>query len=287
MSKLTKLELLHTIIKCVPQWLEFNENNYKHELCLDKEIAFFYTKTKLTKKQNTLKNIIKTNIEEWYQHTQSLPKKLSEEYIRHQMVLNWLKIHSESILWHDLLDFLNNAADRTYENRPPIKNIIIADSSGKNGAHLNEQKIEKILDPIACSLFTYIVVDCNMNVQKYDQAYWRNINDINKYKLHPEFLHALYCEIPNNGFSAHLTTQKDIVVLHKKKYQRKIDGQWKAYDSGMILTIRKGIVHLYEPSNLKNTIYRILGDKEHNYYIAANIFEILFDLSFIKGAPSS
>jgi len=281
MNTLTKNESLRTILKCVPQWLTFR-SSHEHSISLDEETIFFYTKIRLTTKQIALKHVIESHIKQWYQHICSLPKNLAVEYIKHQMALNWLKIHSKSILWHELLDFLGDAASRTYENRPPIKNIIISNCPENNSAHINEHKIQKTLDPIACSLFTYIGVDCKMHVQKYDQANWCGINDNDTYKLHPEFLHALYGEIPNHGFSAHLTTQKDIVILEKKKYHKKINNKWKHYDSGLILTKRKGSVYLYEPANFKNTIHHILGHKPSDYYVASNIFEILFDLSFMR-----
>ena len=66
-------------------------------------------------------------------------------------------------------------------------------------------KFQKFFDQLASSPFTFFRVDNELQLIKFDEVKWSQVEDSASYKFHPEFLHPCYSVLKSNEFSVHVT----------------------------------------------------------------------------------
>ena len=158
-----------------------------------------------------------------------------------------------------LIKFLETVARRTYENQPVALNLIIRAGTGVGditGPHL-----QKFFDQLASSPFSYLAVDGDLRLMHYGEVEWSQVEPPASYRLHPEFLHPIHSVMDQTDVSAHLTAQGDLILMSK---------------AGLLATRRKRKWKIYDVRTFKNSFSHGLG----NPYVGANLFEVVFDLSF-------
>jgi len=106
-------------------------------------------------------------------------------------------------------------------------------------------------------------VDSNWSFIDYDYIKWNEINQPDQYKLLPEFLYPYQSVLREGECGITRTKRGDLII-----YDR----------TGLLASYRKGFWKIYEVTSIKNTIKSILGG--HNHWMASNLFEMLFDLSY-------
>jgi hypothetical protein len=175
------------------------------------------------------------------------------------MAVEWLRIHSGSTNWPKLIKYLESLARRTYENQPVVLNLVIR--AGTGSGDITDPRLQKFLDRLASSPFSFIAVDRELRMIDYGELAWAQVKDSESSRFHPEFLHPIHSLLDNGDFSAHLTSEGDLIIMNK---------------SGLLAARRKRKWKLYDVRTFKNSLSYCLG----NYAVGANLFEIVCDLSF-------
>ena len=150
-------------------------------------------------------------------------------------------------------------ARRTYENQPVALNLIIRQGQGLGD--ITRPQIQKFFDRLASSAFSYLAVDSDLRLIEYGEVEWSQIKAATSYKFHPEFLHPIHSVMDETDFSAHLTTGGDLIIMSK---------------AGLLATRRNRKWKIYDVRTFKNSLAYCLG----GHYVGANLFEVVFDLSF-------
>lgn len=175
------------------------------------------------------------------------------------MAMEWLRIHSSATNWTKLIKYMESLARRTYENQPVMLNLVIR--AGAGSGDLTDPRLQKFLDRLASSSFSFISVDRELRLIDYGEVAWAQVKDAETSRFYPEFLHPIHSTLENGDLSAHLTSQGDLIIMNR---------------AGLLAARRKRKWKLYDVRTFKNSLSYCLG----NYAVGANLFEIVFDLSF-------
>jgi hypothetical protein len=175
------------------------------------------------------------------------------------MAMEWLRIHSSGTNWTKLIRYLESLARRTYENQPVVLNLVIR--AGTGSGDITDPRLQKFLDRLASSPYSMLAVDRELRLMEYGEVAWAQVKDADSLRFYPEFLHPIHSILENGDFSAHLTSQGDLIIMNK---------------SGLLAARRQRKWKLYDVRTFKNSLSYCLG----NYSVGVNLFEIVFDLSF-------
>ena len=173
--------------------------------------------------------------------------------------IEWLRMHSPTTDWGRFIKYLESLARRTYENQPVALNLIIRQGQGLGD--ITPPRIQKFFDRLASSAFSYLAVDSDLRLIEYGEVEWSQVNSATSYKFHPEFLHPIHSVMDETDLSAHLTTGGDLIIMSK---------------AGLLATRRNRKWKIYDVRTFKNSLAYCLG----SHYAGANLFEVVFDLSF-------
>ena len=173
--------------------------------------------------------------------------------------IEWLRMHSPTTDWVRFIKYLESLARRTYENQPVALNLIIR--QGQGSGDITRPRIQKFFDRLASSAFSYLAVDSDLRLIDYGEVEWSQIKAATSYKFHPEFLHPIHSVMDETDFSAHLTSGGDLIIMSK---------------AGLLATRRNRKWKIYDVRTFKNSLSYCLG----SHYVGANLFEVVFDLSF-------
>ena len=251
--------VIKAVIDSVPQWYESDYGPFTYELSLNGQTVNFCSQRPLTPLLSELFEYSKEKLEIWKKQLPAIPTPSSINNIRQEIAITWLKKQDSSIAWNKLIAYMEELCFRTYENDAVTLNLIISEG---NGSHdITTKEIQKILDPIGCSLQTYIHVDKKLKFIDYKEILWSDITDSKDYKFNPEFLQPFKSILKQGQYSVHLTKKGDIVIMSHY---------------GLLVTCRKGQWTIYDASTFKNCIVDIVG----NYRVGCNLFEIMLDLSY-------
>ncbi len=126
---------------------------------------------------------------------------------------------------------------------------------------ISAPRLQKFFDQLASSPFSYLAVDGDLRLMHYGEVEWPQVEQDSANKFHPEFLHPIHSIMDETDISAHLTAQGDLIIMNK---------------AGLLATRRKRKWKIYDVRTFKNSLSYCLG----NPYVGANLFEVVFDLSF-------
>ena len=138
-------------------------------------------------------------------------------------------------------------------------NLIIRQGDGLGD--ITRPHIQKFFDRLASSAFSYLAVDSDLRLIDYGEVEWSQVKAATSYKFHPEFLHPIHSVMDETDLSAHLTTGGDLIIMSK---------------AGLLATRRNRKWKIYDVRTFKNSLAYCLG----SHYVGANLFEVVFDLSF-------
>jgi DisA bacterial checkpoint controller nucleotide-binding len=197
-----------------------------------------------------------------------LPDLIAVEYIQEHFAKLWLSIDAPEVRWGQLFNYMREMAERTYENERVTCNLLICRGEGRGD--ITGPHIQKILDPLATSMQVFIRINPGLEFVGYEEIPWASISDTEQYKFYPEFLRPIACKLNQDEYSVHLTNRGDLIIME---------------DGALIAAKRKGRWKVYDGATFKNSIVDAIsdtvgGNRPRDYRVGANLFEILFDLSF-------
>ncbi len=181
------------------------------------------------------------------------------DVVLESFAIEWLQMHSPGTDWVRFIRYLDSIARRTNENQPVALNLIIR--QGRARATSPRPYIQKFFDRLASSTFSFLAVDSDLRLIEYGEVGWSQVKASPSYKFHPEFLHPIHSVMDETDFSAHLTTGGDLIIMSK---------------AGLLATRRNRKWKIYDVRTFKNSLAYCLG----SHYVGANLFEVVFDLSF-------
>jgi hypothetical protein len=255
---MTEVEIGREIIRLVPHWYQADCGPEQYEVQIGEYTTTFWNHCRLTPNLRTFLGKISAR-------TRALPMTYFGEMpslidvLLESFAIEWLRMHSGGTDWVKLIKYLETVARRTHENAPVALNLIIRDGTGIGD--ISQPYLQKFFDRLASSNFSYLAVDSALRLIDYGEVAWDQVKNVTSYKFHPEFLHPIYSVMEDTDISAHLTAQGDLIIMNK---------------AGLLATRRKRKWKLYDVRTFKNSLAYCLG----NYLIGANLFEVVFDLSF-------
>lgn len=254
-----ELDALRAVVGMVPHWYEAEFGLVPHTLSLGGESIKFFTHRRLTPQSSSLLESAGKELPALFEYAKRLPLGRAVEELQERFAIIWLSQVTGSVRWSRLIEYLEQVSQRTYENQRVTCNFVI--TVGEGTSDITSREVQKIIDPLATSLHTYIKIDHELKFLGYEQIKWGEVEETEKYKFNPEFLQPVASVLRGDDYSVHLTGKGDIVIMNK---------------SGLLAAKRKGRWKLYDVFTFKNTLSSIAD----NYWVGCNIFEILFDLSF-------
>jgi hypothetical protein len=258
LRSVTEAEIGREIVRLVPHWYVADCGPEKYTIPIGDHTAHFNNHCKLTPSlQAFLARICARTRALPLEHFIQLPSLI--DVLLESFAIDWLHAHSRATDWARLIKFLETVARRTYENQPVALNLIIR--SGNGVGDITAGHLQKFFDQLASSSFSYLAVDGDLRLMHYGEVEWSQVETGTANKLHPDFLHPIHSIMDEGDVSAHLTAQGDLILMSK---------------AGLLATRRKRKWKIYDVRTFKNSFSYCLG----NQYVGANLFEVVFDLSF-------
>lgn len=259
---------LRTVISLVPNWYVADCGPFKHILRAGEETVEFFSHRRLTPELNDLITHAREDLPRLLSVAVNLPSVTAVNYIQEHFAKVWLRLRSPDINWEKLLDYLSAVSDRTYENQRVSYNFVIGE--GEGSLSITDGRIQKIFDPLATSMHTFIKLNKDIEFAGYEEIRWEEIKDTQEYKFYPEFLQPIAGNLRPSEYSVHQTLRGDLVIMNA---------------AGMVAAKRKGRWKLYDVNTFKNSIVDAIvdtveGTRTQDYRVGCNLFEIMFDLSF-------
>jgi hypothetical protein len=255
---MTEADIGREIIRLVPHWYEAPYGPEQYVIPIGGHTARFCNHCRLTPNLRAFLSKISARTQalplEQFVNLPSLIDVLLESF-----AIEWLRMHSPTTDWVRFIRYLETLARRTYENQPVALNLIIRRGTGLGD--ITRPHIQKFFDRLASSAFSFLAVDSDLRLIEYGEVEWTQIKPATSYKFHPEFLHPIHSVMDDSDLSAHLTTGGDLIIMSK---------------AGLLATWRNRKWKIYDVRTFKNSLAYCLG----GHYAGANLFEVVFDLSF-------
>ena len=258
---LTEREAIESVIDLVPNWYLADYGPVERQIEIGSQSVRFFSHRTPTPELKSLLEEINTSLPKLYEQTKELPKPTAIEIIQEHFALSWLENRNSEINWKELLEYSTVISLRTYENQNVTFNYVISDGEGT--IKITLPKLQKFLDSLSTSIFTFIRINPKLDFIDFEEIKWSEIKDTETYKFNPEFLQPVKSKLSAGEYSIHLTVRGDIIIMD---------------ESGMLAAKRKRRWKLYDVFTLKNFFVDTIA--QGTYRIGANIFEIVWDLSF-------
>lgn len=258
---MTPQETFANVIKLVPHWYQAEHGPFSFKAKHGEESFRFFSHRNLTPNLSSFWRFIQSKLPGHIEQAASGSASVAE-CLQESLVEQWLRSKDALVDWRKVIGYVRFCLNRTSENLPVAVNLVIDTEQGEDD--LTNPFLSKFVDQIASSPFTFLRCDRRLGVLSYEEIPWSSVTDPNSYTFHPEFLHPFHCLLNSNPtatFSIHVTRNRDAVIMDKE---------------GILASRRKGEWRVYDVCTFKNSIV----DAMQGYYIGANLFGVLFDLSF-------
>lgn len=258
---MTPAETFSTIIRLVPHWYRAEHGPFHFDTTVNGETFHFFSLRNLTPDLFSFWNGIKSRLPQYVEQAAKGTASVAE-CLQESLVERWLRSKEALTAWDKVIAYVRFLLNRTCENLPVAVNLVIDEQVGEHD--ITEPSLNKFIDQIAASPFTFLRCDRLLRFLSYDEIPWSAVSDPTSYTFHPEFLHPFHCFLrstPSALFSLHVTRNRDAVIMDKE---------------GIVAARRKGEWRIYDVKTFKNSI----GDAMRDYSVGANLFGVLFDLSF-------
>ena len=199
--------------------------------------------------------------------TQQLPLDRFLEYagasdiLTESFATEWLRGQTRELNWVKLIKYLETVSRRTSENLPVALTLLVRPGTGVGD--ITQAHLQKFFDRLAASpsTFTYLAVDANLRLLNYGSVEWSRVNNATSRRFYPEFLHPIHSVMEDTDLVAHLTPHGDLVIMNQ---------------AGVLATKRKKKWRIYDARCFSRSLAYCLGNED----VAANLTEVVFDLSF-------
>ncbi len=260
--------VLDEVINLVPNWYVADLGLHAQRLTVEEFVREFYTHRALTPNLSRLLQMMRDELPHLLTVAEPLPTTIAISFIQEHFAKAWLKLNAPHIKWDKLIDYLDEINERTYENQRISYNFVISDGTSYDS--ITDPKIQKIFDPLATSMNTFVRVNRDINFLAFEEIRWDTVRETEEFKFYPEFLHPIVCNLGDDEYSVHLTVRGDLVIANKYRIlAAKRKGRWKLHESN---TFKNAVVD--------SIIQTLNGSIGRDYRVGSNLFEIMFDLSF-------
>jgi hypothetical protein len=204
---------LKTIISLVPNWYTAETGPFRHAINVSDEEVEFYSHRRLTPELRELRERVQADLPRLLNVADNLPSVAATNFIQEHFAKVWLGLRGPGVRWDTLLDYLSVVSERTYENQRVSYNFIIGDGDGT--LSITDERIQKIFDPLATSMHTFIRLTRGVEFAGYDEVRWGDITDTYEYKFYPEFLQPIASSLGAGEYSVHQTLRGDLIIMNK------------------------------------------------------------------------
>jgi hypothetical protein len=251
-------EIASEIIRLVPSWYQAKCGPQRYLLRIgDHEEPFYH--------HSTLSPSLETFLARLHLATKDVdPQRLHVspgllDILLESLAVEWLRIHSPTTDWTRIIDYLEQVSRRTHETEPVSLNLVI--QAGNGTGDVTQPNVQKFLDRLGSSLFSFLAVDRSLHLIEYGAVEWSQIRDADSPKFCPQFLHPIHSILAPGELCAHLTPQGDLILLDRNGLlAARCRRKWKLYDT---------------PSFTDSLAYCV-----GSAAVVANLLEVIFDLSF-------
>jgi len=256
----TEAEVGREIVRLVPQWYDAECGPAEYSLPIGRYTARFFNHGKLSAKLGRLLALINERLGE-LQLERFAEYAGATDVLVESFATQWLRLQAQEPDWVKLVKYLESVSRRTSENLPVALTLLVRPGSGV--ADITQPHLQKFFDRLAASpmTFTYLAVDADLRLMHYGSVDWSQVNNSAASKFYPEFLHPIHSVMESTDIVAHLTPHGDLVIMDK---------------TGLLATKRKKKWRLYDARCFTAGLTACLGSRE----VAANLIEVIFDLSF-------
>jgi hypothetical protein len=251
--------VLNAVIEAVPQWYEGTGACWTRTLALGAEKRTICSHGEPTSLVEGLLRFAEERLGSWHRRLLDPVSPAQVAAIRKAVTLEWLRLQNATVDWPRLLAYMEYLKDRTHENRPLSRNLLVTPGAGD--IDITSLAMEKVMDPLAGGERVYLHVDPNLHFLGYEEITWDQIDEASEYTYAVDFLRPFSRKVAEGGYLAHLTRQREIVILGRE---------------GLIAAERRNRWCVYDPPTLRDSLVNIFGD----YNVGCNLFEIVFDLSY-------
>jgi hypothetical protein len=260
LRSITEAEIGREIIRLVPHWYEAQFGPECYSIPVGPQTAHFCNHRRLSPNLSELLARI-------CERTKEIPVERFLEYagavdvLMESFATEWLRMQSREVDWVKLIKYLETVSRRTSENLPVALTLLVRPGAGIGD--ITQSHLQKFFDRLAASAstFTYLAVDADLRLMNYGSVEWSHINNATSCKFYPEFLHPIHSVMSDSDLVAHLTPHGDLVIMDKV---------------GILATKRKKKWRLYDARHFRSSLAYCLA----NRVVAANLVEVVFDLSF-------
>lgn len=247
-------------IDLIPQWYSAEFGPQSHILRVGQYALPFKSHRKLTPKLVDLKQGMEARLPALVElFAKSDPPSLVD-LVQEDFATRWLTTAASFVNWKRLIEYARGVVERTYENAAVQKTLVLRPHA-VGTLDIADPAHQKAFDPVATSQWTYLEATGDLLLSGYGEATWDDLKAPTDYHLHPYFLLPLVSRLGAGDVAVVITTRRDVVILNKDDLiASKRRGRWRVYDS----------------PTFKNALVDIVG----TYAIGANLFPVLFDLSY-------
>jgi len=258
-----RAEIASEIIRLVPSWYQAKCGPQRYLLKIaDHEEPFFHHSTLTPSLETFLARLHLAAIDVDPQRIHASPGLL--DILLESLAIEWLQIHSPTTDWPRIIEYLEQVSRRTHETESVSLNLVV--QAGKGSGDITQPNVQKFLDRLGSSLFSFLAVDRSLHLIEYGAVEWSQIRDADSPRFCPQFLHPIHSILAPGELCAHLTPQGDLILLDRNGLlAARCRRKWKLYDT---------------PSFTDSLAYCV-----GSAAVVANLLEVIFDLSFRrKGA---
>ena len=260
---MTEAEIASEIIRLVPSWYRAKCGPHRYLLRIgDHEEPFYHhcNLSPILERFLAMLHITTKDVDRQCLHTS--PGLV--DILLESLAIKWLTIHSPTTDWARIIDYLEQVSRRTHETEPVSLNLVI--QPGKGTGNITQPNVQKFLDRLASSPFSFLAVDHSLHLIEYGAVEWSQIRNAGSPQFYPLFLHPIHSILAPGELCVHLTPQGDLILLDRNGLlAARCRREWKLYDT----------------PNFTDSLAYCLGSAS----VAANLLEVIFDLSFRrKGA---
>lgn len=251
-------EIAAEIIGLVPQWYQAECGPHRYWLTVGENRECFYNHRRLTPALEGFLSHMQKTIREidlhYFERYPGLLDVLLEGFAK-----EWLRIQSPRVNWKSVVRYFDRLSNRTFENQPVAMNLVIRQGEGQGD--ITQPHFQKVFDQLASSPYCFLAVDSKLRLIEYGEVEWSQVRTPLGYKHYPEFLHPIHGVLREGDVSVHLTMQGDLIFMNR---------------DGLLAARRKRKWRVYDVRTFKNSLAQCLAKDA----VGANLFEVVFDLSF-------
>lgn len=249
---------LEAVVDMVPNWY-LASAGLSFRVSVGESELEFRSQRNLTPDLGDWRDSVQRELPGLIQRLDRFAPSVCSEVLQDELALLWLTQRAPTVDWAAVLEYSRACTARTYENDDVCFNLIVG--TEKSATLLSAPGVQKLFDPLGASQRTFFRVGSDLSIVSYEEVSWNDVAEPAEYTFHPEFLHPFVSTLGDGEHGVHQTRRGDLIITNA---------------SGLLAAKRQGRWKIYDVQTFKNAVVDALGD----YWVGANLFSMVFDLSF-------